>query len=495
METEAFLFPTSFAQQRLWFIDRLMPGTAVYNVPAVVRFRGWLDVRVLEQSLNEIVRRHEALRTTFVSVEGRPMQLITPTLRLPLPVTDLQQTLAAAHDADVMRLAVEESRRPFDLTRGPLMRASLLRVAEDEHVLLLTMHHIVSDGWSLGVLYRELEQLYRAYRAGLASRLPEPAIQYPDFAVWQRRWLEGGALDGQLAYWNKQLGGVLPALELPLDNPRPAMQDFDGASQFLTLPENLTQALKRLSRSEGVTVFTFLLAAFQLLLSRLSGQQDIIVGTPFAGRNHVETEPLIGFFIGTLALRADLSGAPSFSELLARTRKVTLDAYANQDVPFEKLVEELRPERNTARHPIFDVLINYTSSRQVTPRLDDLTIETLNIEQRQSKFLMTLYIRDEQRLGLELVYQTASFSSERATCLLEQYQYLLEQICAAPQLPISAYSLVTRRARELLPDPAAPLAEPAYPMAPDPIAAWARSRPKRTAAVQNGKDWSYTKLW
>jgi hypothetical protein len=348
--------PVSFAQQRLWFLDQFEPSSAVYNIPAAVRITGLLNVAALEQSLNEIVQRHETLRTTFSAVQGEPMQVINPTLALTLAVTDLQQLPEAKREAEVRRLAGQEARRPFDLSQGPLLRATLLRLGEKDHVLLLTMHHIVSDGWSMGVLFREVSVLYEAFATGEPSPLSELPIQYADFAVWQRQWLQGEVLEKQLDYWRKQLEAAPPLLELLTDRPRPTIQAYRGARQALILPPSLTEALKALSLREEVTLFMMLLAGFKTLLYRYTGQGDIIVGSPIANRNRVEIEGLIGFFVNTLVLRTDLSENPTFRQLLRRVREVCLEAYAHQDLPFEKLVEELQPERNLGYSPLFQVM-------------------------------------------------------------------------------------------------------------------------------------------
>ncbi|MCP4570778.1 MAG: non-ribosomal peptide synthetase, partial [bacterium] len=347
--------PLSFAQQRLWFIDRFEPDSALYNVPAPIRLTGRLDLGALARALGEIVRRHEVLRTRFESVEGVPLQVIEPVAEVLLPVVDLSALAQPARRAAADQLTRREAQRPFDLGRGPVLRAVVLRLdagARDghEHVLCLTVHHIAFDGWSIGVFLRELEILYRAFVTGRSQPLPELEVQYADFAVWQRRWLRGEVLEAQLAYWRAQLAD-LAVLELPTDRPRPPKQSFRGAVEGFLLPEELRRRLQEFSEQRGFTLFMTLLAAFQALLGRLTGQRNFAVGTPVANRNRAETEGLIGFFVNTLVLRADLSGAPAdrgpaspeptFAQLLARVRDVALGAYAHQDVPFEKLVEEL----------------------------------------------------------------------------------------------------------------------------------------------------------
>ena len=332
--------PLSFAQQALWFLDQLSPGQATFNVPAVVRIEGPLDADALERSFQEIVQRHEALRTTFAIVDGRPVQVIAESLDLALEGVDLCAFAADQREAEAVRLAAEEARRPFDLARGPLVRATLLRLDERDHALLLTMHHIVTDGWSFGVAAHELTTLYASFRDGTPAALPELPIQYADFAHWQRNRLQGEVLDQLLGYWSKQLAGVVP-LELPTDRPRPPSGRPAGAIRTFALAPDLSAKLDALSSRESATPFITLLAAFQTLLHRYSGQDDIVVGSPIANRNRAETEGLIGFFVNMLALRADLSGDPSFRALLGRVREVALGAFEHQDLPLEMLIEAL----------------------------------------------------------------------------------------------------------------------------------------------------------
>ncbi|HEU4595289.1 MAG TPA: amino acid adenylation domain-containing protein, partial [Pyrinomonadaceae bacterium] len=315
--------PLSFAQQRLWFLDKLEPGSAAYNMPTALRLTGRLDAAALGRTLGEVVRRHEVLRTTFVEVDGSPVQVIAPASEVSLPVTDLSALDAGEREAEAQRLTQQEARRPFDLAAGPLLRAALLRLSEQEHVLLVTMHHIVSDGWSTGIFIREMSALYAAFTSGEESPLEELPVQYADYAAWQRQYLSGEVLDAQLSYWRGQLGGAPALLELPTDRPRPPAQSYRGATHSFILPGELTSALRELSQREGCTLFMTLLAGWQALLSRYSNQQDVVVGTPIANRTRVETEGLIGFFVNTLALRTDLSGDPTFRELLARVREVT----------------------------------------------------------------------------------------------------------------------------------------------------------------------------
>ncbi|HEU0077038.1 MAG TPA: condensation domain-containing protein, partial [Longimicrobiaceae bacterium] len=382
--------PTSFAQERLWFIDRLEPGSAVYNLSAARRLEGALDQAALERALGEIVRRHESLRTTFGEVDGSPVQVIAPVGGFVLPVEDLSALGEADREAAVGRRAGEEARRPFDLSAGPLFRAALLRLGAEEHVLLLSMHHIVSDAWSSGVLFRELSALYAAYREGGESPLPELTVQYASYAVWQREQLAGEVRDRQLAYWKERLAGAPELLELPTDNPRPAVQTFEGATVPVELSLDLLERLQRLGRGEGATLYMTLLGAFQVLLSKSAGSDDIVVGSPIAGRTRAEVEQLIGFFVNTLVLRTDLSGDPSFREVLRRAREVTLGAYAHQEVPFEKLVAELQPERTLSHSPLFQVMFTLDAGSAAPGALEENGIGWIAPEMGTSRFDLTV---------------------------------------------------------------------------------------------------------
>jgi amino acid adenylation domain-containing protein len=436
--------PLSFAQQRLWFLDQLVPDAPIYNIPLAYRVTGRLNVAALEQSLREIVHRHEALRTTFTAVDGQPIQVIAPEIDLSLPVVDLRELVETKREAEAQRLAIQEAQQPFDLTTGLLLRVKLLRLAAAEHVLLLTMHHIVSDGWSLGVLMRELGVLYEGFSSGKPASLPELPIQYADFALWQREWLSGDVLDSQLAYWKQRLGGELPVLELPTDRPRPPVQTYRGASQSLELSKELTDALKALSQREGVTLFMTLLAAFKVLLYRYTGQEDVIVGSPIANRNWAEIEGLIGFFVNTLVLRSDLSGTPSFRELLGRVREVALGAYAYQDTPFEKLVEELQPERDISYNPLFQVMFVLQNAPMPDWGFSELTLNRQEISNKTAKFDFSLSMTEtEQGLIGELEYNADLFDEVAVVRMLGHWQTLLEGVVANPdkriyELPILA---------------------------------------------------------
>jgi amino acid adenylation domain-containing protein len=487
--------PLSFSQQRLWFLDQYEPNSSVYNIPGVVRLKGSLDVAALERSLNEIIRRHESLRTTFSIVEGEPVQLIAPFLRISLAVVDLRNRQEGKSEEDLQRLVKEESRRPFDLSRGPLFRATLVRPGDEDYILVLLMHHIVSDGWSMGILYRELSALYEAFSQGKPSPLPDLPIQYADFALGQRNWLLGEILQSQLSYWKKQLEGAPGGLTVPTDHPRPAVQSYRGACRSITLSKELTEALEVLSRKEGVTLFMTLLAGFQTLLHRYTGEDDVVVGSPIANRNRPETERLIGFFINTLVLRTNFAGHPTFKELLARVREIALGAYAHQDLPFEKLVEELQPERSLSHSPLFQVMFNMFN--QEDPRLGfpGLTTERFPFSEPQSKFDLTMYARkQEDGIHFDLVYRADLFSAARMTCFVDQYKYLLEQMACAPEKPIRSFSLVTPESRSMLPDPGVALASPPQELVTSRIFAWAKQMPINAAICQGPQSWTYEEL-
>ncbi|MBD2005419.1 MULTISPECIES: non-ribosomal peptide synthetase [Cyanophyceae] len=462
----------SFAQQRLWFLDQLVPNNAFYNVPAAVRLVGSLNLAALEEAFNEIVRRHEALRTTFVTVEGQPVQAIASTLTVPLPVIDLRSRSVSVGEAalkglgesqslskgeletEARRITTQEAQRPFDLSKDPFLRVTLLRLDESEYVLLLVLHHIVSDGWSMGVLIRELAALYTAFASckddkfSVSTPLPELPIQYADFAHWQREWLQGEVLETQLAYWRQQLDGI-SILNLPTDRPRPAVQSYRGATQLLQLPKSLSKALEALSQQEGVTLFMTLLAAFQTLLYRYTQQEDIAVGSPIANRNRSEIEGLIGFFVNSLVLRTNFDGNPTFRSLLSQVREVSLGAYAHQDLPFEKLVEELHPERNLNQNPLFQVVFALQNAPMSALELPDLTLSPLQfVDTETTRFNLEFHLWEQKEnngLGVDssegisgfVVYSTDLFDAVTINRMLGHFQILLEGIVANPEQRVS----------------------------------------------------------
>ncbi|MEH1944161.1 MAG: amino acid adenylation domain-containing protein [Nostoc sp.] len=461
---EVFVFPASFAQQRLWFLDQLTPGNAIYSVPTVICLTGSLNLTAIEQAFNEIVRRHETLRTTFIVSDGQPLQAIpaesyanAPSLTIPLSILDLQQLPADEQEVKAKSIITAEIEHPFDLSSGPLLRVILLVLSETEHILLLNMHHIICDDWSMGVLIRELGTLYAAFAQNQPSPLLELPLQYADFAHWQREWLQGEVLQTQLAYWREQLNGI-SILHLPTDKPRPAIQSYQGSTQFLELPLKLIDALEKLSQQEGTTLFMTLLAAFQTLLYRYTHQEDIAVGSPIANRNRSEIEGIIGFFVNSLVLRSNLSGNPSFRELLGRVREVTLGAYSHQDLPFEKLVEELHPERNLSHHPLFQVVFGFQNAPMSALELPGLVPSFMNIDIKKTRFDLELHLwkcsEDFRSLwganweysdGLRgvMVYNTDLFDRATISRMVEHFKTLLSAIVANPEERIANLPLLS----------------------------------------------------
>ncbi|HYG09797.1 MAG TPA: condensation domain-containing protein, partial [Pyrinomonadaceae bacterium] len=435
----------SFAQQRLWFIDQFEPGQPTYNIPFALRLSGRLDISVLERTLTEITRRHEVLRSTFVATpSGAPAQVINPPIAFQLPLTDLSALPPEQREAEAVRLATLEAQKPFDLARGPLLRLSLLRLDEEQHIALVTLHHIISDGWSTGILIREVAALYEAYSEGRESPLEELEVQYADYAVWQREWLQGEVLEEQLGYWRKQLGGELGVLELPTDRPRPAVQSYRGMHESLMLSPELSRSLRELCRREGVTLYMAMLGAFASLLHQYTGQTDIVVGTPIAGRNRAEVEGLIGFFVNTLVLRTEMSGEPNFREVLRRVREVALGAYAHQDVPFEKLVEELQPDRDLSRHPLFQVMLEIQNEGENLLELPALSMESVEVDDATAKFDLTLLVGEsENGLSLRFEYSVDLFEAETIKRMGRHFENLLEGIVADPARAVADVSLLT----------------------------------------------------
>ena len=436
--------PLSFSQQRLWFIDQLEPGNPLYNISAMYRMWGPVNVEALQKAINEIVRRHESLRTTFPSVDGNPVQVIAPELQIPLRLEVRAGLNEAEREAAIQKFARDEALRSFDLSRGPLLRFSLLRLAESEHVLVVILHHIVGDGWSGSLLAGEMAALYEAFSRNRPSPLPELTIQYPDFAIWQRQWMQGSLLDAHLAYWKQHLAGAPPVLELPTDRPRPAVQNHRGSVRTHVVPRELLDRLRTLSQHEGATLFMTLLSAFQLLLSRYSGQEDIVVGSTIAGRNYAEIEPLIGFFVNTLAMRTDLSGDPTFRELLTRVRQVALDAWAHQEISFEKLVEELQPERSLSYNPIFQVLFGLQNLPWTAFRLPASRYNASRFIRATSLFDMSWFaFETPEGLLLRVEYDTDLFEEATIARALGHFEQLLAGIVARPESRISELPLLS----------------------------------------------------
>ncbi|MEW5927432.1 MAG: non-ribosomal peptide synthase/polyketide synthase, partial [Gemmatimonadota bacterium] len=489
--------PLSFAQQRLWFIDQLEPGSAAYNVPQARRLRGALDVGVLRRALDEVVRRHESLRTTFHRVGGRPVQVVSPGARAPLAEVDLRRLGEEARGAEAGRIAAEHAERPFDLARGPLLRATVARLGAEDFALLLNLHHVVSDGWSMEVLVRELSALYAAFREGRPSPLAPLPVQYADFAAWQRAWLEGPALDRQLAWWRERLAGAPPVLELPTDRPRPRVPGEAGGTRWFTLPDETGAALRALSRREGTTLFMTLLAAWQALLGRWAGRDDVVVGAPVAGRDRTEVEGLIGFFVNTLAMRTDLSGAPDGRELLRRVREAALGAYAHADIPFERLVEEIVPARSLSHAPLFQVAFSLQNADAAVLRLGEGELEELDAGGEAAKFDLHFAMADHGgRLGGTLAYRAELWDGATAERMLEHFGVLAGALAAEPGRPVAELPLLApverRHVLEGLNDTRR--GYPAGERVHDLFVAQARRTPDAPAVSFRGETVSYAEL-
>ncbi len=443
--------PLSFAQQRLWFLDQWEPDSSLYNVPLAWHLTGPLEIQVLERSLNEIIQRQEVLRTTFDERDGQPMQIILPHVWQPLACEDLRHLPRALRLEEAQHLITVEEQRPFNLKHDPLIRIGLLCLAEQEHILLVTLHHIIFDGWSTEIFYRELTEIYNAFVQGWPHTLPALPVQYADFVLWQRNWLQGEVLEKQLAYWKEQLHTAPELINLPTDYPRPQVQTFNGAELPFEFPRELLLDLQSLARKEGVTLFMVLFTAFVVLLARYSNQDDLVVGTPIANRTRVEIEDLIGFFVNTLALRVDLTGNPTFQQLLKRVHKMTLDAYTYQDLPFEKLVEELAPARTLSHTPLFQVMFILQNVPRSPLQLANLSFKPMPGESITTKFDLTLtMVEGEQGLYGLLEYKTDLFAEATMRRLLAHLQILLQDIVAHPARPYAELSLLSEEEQHLL---------------------------------------------
>jgi len=427
-------FPLSFAQQRLWILDRFEPGTSLFNTATAWWLEGPLNVSALAAAFTEIHRRHESLRTTFAVQEGHPVQVVAPPQTVPLPIVDLSTLPERTRRREAHRIATEWGWLPLDIEHGPLMRTVLLKTAAERHALLMTLHHIITDGWSFGILYNELSTLYNAYSKNQPSPLRELEVQYGDFAVWQRARLQGEFVAEHLSYWKQQLANVPARLEIPTDHPRSTVSTHKGAAIETKLSNELTNQIRTLSSRESATLFMVTLAAFQVLLCRYSGQEEICVGSPLAGRKQRHTESLIGFFINTLVLRTDLSGNPSFRELLARVRDMCLAAHAHQDTPFERLVAELKPDRRSGQSLFFQVWFTLQNARREAPSLAGLTLSPLGVGVKKAQFDLSLLLWEEpENINVCLVYDTGLFEPETAARILKDYEMLLQQVSAQPE--------------------------------------------------------------
>jgi amino acid adenylation domain-containing protein/thioester reductase-like protein len=440
--------PLSYAQERLWFLDQLGFAGAAYNSQMAVRLDGELNLSALQRSLADLVRRHESLRTRFEARDGLPVQIVAAEVPLALQIHDLAELSREQHAAQVMRLSEAEMQRPFDLARAPLLRVTLVKFGASSHVLVMTMHHIVTDGWSWQILNRELSELYGAHSRDRPASLPDLPVQYADYAIWQRQWLQGELLQRQLSYWREHLKGAPAELALPTDRPRPPVASFSGARLSFDVSANLRTALDTLARREGVTLFMLILAAYEVLLARYSGETDIVVGCPIAGRSHAQTEGLVGFFVNTLALRADLSGNPGFRELLQRVKEATLQAYANQDLPFEKLVTQLHPERNLARQPLCQVALSLQNYPQESLQLAGLTWTPVETERVMALFDLTLHVLEApEGLRAAFVYARDLFDADTIERMAGHFVVLLESLVTDPDCRVRQLPLLTTAER------------------------------------------------
>ncbi len=439
--------PLSYAQERLWFLDQLEAGSSFYHLSVALQIRGSLDTKAVTMAFDQIVKRHEILRTAFIMRDGRPVQVIESEGRIPVTIKHLDE--GQGQDT-IARLAKEEARTAFQLTQSPLMRITLIQLRDHEHVLLITMHHIISDGWSLGVLMREFAAQYAGFLGGDAVMLPSLPIQYADYAGWQRQWCSGPSLKRSLEYWTTKLEGRQPTLALPTDRPRPSAQSYRGATYRMALSPSLTESIKTLSHRNNTTLFTTLLAGFQILLNRYSGQADFCLGTPMANRPRAEMEPLIGFFVNTVVLRSDLSAASSFLDLLARVRETVLGAQSHQDVPFEKLVEALQPVRDLSYSPIFQVMFSLDRDHLERVTVPGLEFSSLPIETQHTRFDLTLDMTESNGAVAGVwEYSTDLFDRDTIERMAGHYQRLLECIVADPALPLCEFPMLSERERHL----------------------------------------------
>jgi amino acid adenylation domain-containing protein len=488
--------PLSFAQQRLWFLDQLEPGSSLYNIPVALRLTGRLLTAELEAALGELARRHETLRTRFVVEGEEPRQQVMPAGPVKMALHDLSELPAPEREAAARRVMSEEAGTPFDLTAGRLMRVALIRLAAEEHVIVLTLHHIVSDGWSMGVLVREVTELYRAQVEGRPPALRELPVQYADYAVWQRGWLAEG-MAAEVGYWRERLAGAPPLLELPASRPRPAVQSFRGGREGFEVSGEVREGLRRLSRREGATLFMVLLAAFKTLLWRYTGQTEVVVGTPVAGRTSAELEGLIGFFVNTLPLRTSLRAAETFPELVARVRETSLGAFAHQDVPFEKLVGELNPPRDLSYAPIFQVVFGLQNAPQPEPGLPDLTLSPVDVEPETSKFDVTLFmVATGSRLVGTAEYNSDLFDAAAIKRMVGHFQNLLEAVVAQPSLALASLPLLSPgEQRQLLSEWNETAVDyPRESRVHELFEAQAAKTPRRPALAFEGEELSYEEL-
>ncbi len=441
--------PLSFSQQRLWFIDQLEPGGNQYNIPAAIRIHGKLNHEVFEKALNSVIQRHESLRTVFRNEKGEPVQVIKEESGLAIPVYDLSHLNADERERQAQSLAEKEVKRPFNLAAGPLLRVVIIKLEAEDQVVVFSLHHIISDGWSVGILIREFADFYKSMEKKESAVLPELPVQYADFAAWQREWLKGTALEEQLRYWKEKLAGAPPLLELPLDFPRPAVQTFNGGRESILLPEDLLKKMKEKSRAQNATLFMMLLALFKILLYRYSGEGDLVVGSPIAGRNHSEIEDLIGFFVNNLVLRTKLSRNETFQEVLEKVRETALEAYLHQDIPFEKLVEELHPVRDLSHSPLFQVMFVMQNLPVPEFKLPGLSVSGFELDGQTSSYDLSLVIQEApDGLAVEMEYNTDLFRAETIRRMLGHYHRLLTSVSDTDECKIGDIPLLSQNERE-----------------------------------------------
>jgi acyl carrier protein len=440
--------PLSYAQQRLWMVHQLDPHTGTYNMALSLRFRGQLDVAMLEASIGEIVNRHESLRTSFHEQDGEVWQEIAPSVEFVLKRIEIAEAASQEPEIEVVAQAVKEIDIPFELESAPLMRGLLMRLGAEDNVLVVTMHHIVSDDWSMNVFVQELLSLYRSRVSGASSEMRPLPIQYGDYAVWQRNTLTAEKLEPQLAYWRNQLQGAPQVISLPTKGPRPKVQSFRGALQQAELDAPLLESLRSLCQQQGATLFMALMTAFQVLLSKYSGNTDIVIGTDLANRTQIELERLIGFFVNVLPIRTDLSGDPSFAEALLRAKGVALEAYAHQETPFDKLVEDLSPERTLSHNPVVQVLCVMHKAINLRSDIPNLHVSELRIPLTRSRFDLVLFVQEDgNKVLTQWLYSTDLFEAETIARMTEHYKTVIEEVYARPECRISAIEHLTTAER------------------------------------------------
>jgi hypothetical protein len=440
--------PLSYAQQGLWFLEQMEPGSGIYNIPGALVLSGDVNVAVLEQAITEVVRRHEALRTTFSSQDGHPLQVIGEPTMTVLPIIDLS-AISERQESEARRLVLKEARRAFDLSQGPLLRSKLIRLSDREYVMTFTAHHIATDGWSMGVLVRELTALYEAYSKGSISPIAELKTQYADYAYWQRKWMTGAVLEEGLRYWKRELNGELPVLDLGGKRPKPEVASYQGANQAYVMPVEIKEGIKSLSREEGATIYMTLLAAFGIFLHRYSGQEEMIIGTAVAGRARPETEGLIGVFINMLPIRVDLQGSPSYREALSRVREVILRGYAYQEVPIENIIDELKVERQARQAPLFQVAFGVQNLPEEDTQLPNLELRPFSLDHDVARYDLTVWVEETaEGLRISWTYRTDIYDVVMITRMHKHFERLLLSIIKQPDMRINLIEMMTEAEKE-----------------------------------------------